>query len=96
MKKQGHQPILNELGAAEPPGARAAVAATRSPPAFEPLLDSEEAAQLVGIHPKTLQKLARADVVPAHRIGKLWKFRASELDEWLRSGVCSNRHSCRN
>ena len=33
--------------------------------------------------------------VPAYRIGKLWKFRISDLDGWLRSKVISNCHSCR-
>ena len=54
---------------------------------FEPLLDSQAAAALLGIHPKTLQRLARRGVVPGHRIGDLWRFRASELDRWWRSGV---------
>jgi len=42
---------------------------------FEPLLDSEEAAALLKIHPKTLQKLARNGEVAAIHIGKLWRFR---------------------
>lgn len=56
---------------------------------FEPLLDSHRAAALLGIHPKTLQKLARNGAVPGHRIGDLWRFRASELDAWLRTGLNS-------
>jgi excisionase family DNA binding protein len=59
------------------------------PPSFEPVLNSEEAAALLQIHPKTLQKMARQGRVPAFRIGDLWRFRASELDAWLRSGLCS-------
>jgi excisionase family DNA binding protein len=51
---------------------------------FEPLLDSEQAAALLKIHPKTLQKLARQGEVAAIQIGKLWRFRASALDEWLK------------
>ena len=51
---------------------------------FEPLLDSEEAAALLKIHPKTLQKLARQGEVTAIQIGKLWRFRASALNEWLK------------
>jgi excisionase family DNA binding protein len=50
---------------------------------FEPLLDSEEAAALLKIHPKTLQKLARRGEVVAIQIGKLWRFRASALNAWL-------------
>lgn len=56
---------------------------------FEPMLNSEQAAALLQIHPKTLQKLARAGTVPSHRIGDLWRFRASELDTWLRTGINS-------
>jgi excisionase family DNA binding protein len=51
---------------------------------FEPLLDSAEAAALLKIHPKTLQKLARNGEVAAIQIGKLWRFRASALDEWVK------------
>jgi excisionase family DNA binding protein len=58
-------------------------------PRFEPLLDTHQAAALLGIHPKTLQKMARAGTVPCHRIGDLWRFRASELDSWLHTGVNS-------
>ena len=47
---------------------------------FEPLLKTEQAASLLGIHPKTLQRLAREGKVPATRIGDLWRFRATELD----------------
>lgn len=50
---------------------------------FEPLLDSDEAAALLKIHPKTLQRMARRGEVPAIQIGKLWRFRASELDAWM-------------
>ena len=51
--------------------------------AFEPLLDSTEAAALLKIHPKTLQKMARNGEIVAIQIGKLWRFRASALNDWL-------------
>ena len=63
--------------------------------ALEPVVDSEEAARFLNINPKTLQKMARNGAVPGYRIGKLWKFRISDLDAWLRSKVISNCHSCR-
>ena len=50
---------------------------------FEPLLDSEQAAALLKIHPKTLQKMARRGEVVAVQIGRLWRFRASALNRWL-------------
>jgi excisionase family DNA binding protein len=64
-------------------------------PNFEPVLNTDEAAALLQIHPKTLQRMARQGVIPAFRIGDLWRFRASSLDQWLRSGLCSKSHSCR-
>jgi len=56
---------------------------------FEPLLDSKKVAGLIGIHFKTVQKMARDGRLPAIRIGDLWRFRASELDEWLHSELSS-------
>lgn len=50
---------------------------------FEPLLDSEEAARLLRIHPKTLQKMARRGEIHGSHVGKLWRFRASDLNDWL-------------
>jgi excisionase family DNA binding protein len=50
---------------------------------FEPLLDSIEAAALLHIHPKTLQKMARRGQIQGRHVGKCWRFRASDLNEWL-------------
>jgi excisionase family DNA binding protein len=49
----------------------------------EPLLDSEEAAAIMKIHPKTLQKLARKGLIRGAHVGKLWRFRASEIESWI-------------
>jgi excisionase family DNA binding protein len=48
---------------------------------FEPLLNSEQAADLLQIHHKTLHKLARRGEIHGTHIGKLWRFRASDLNE---------------
>jgi excisionase family DNA binding protein len=50
---------------------------------FEQLLDSDEAAALLKIHPKTLQKMARTGEITGVQVGRLWRFRASVLNEWL-------------
>jgi excisionase family DNA binding protein len=52
-------------------------------PSFEPLLDSTEAAALLRIHPKTLQRMARSGEITGIQIGRLWRFRASALNSWL-------------
>jgi excisionase family DNA binding protein len=62
---------------------------------FEPLMDSMEAARLLKINPYTLQRMARAGIVPAVKVGKLWRYRKSLLDEWLQSKVSFFRHPCR-
>ena len=49
------------------------------PHVLENLLDSEQAAAIVKVHPKTLQRYARNGIVSGLRVGKLWRFRASEL-----------------
>lgn len=49
------------------------------PHVFERLLDSEQAAAIIKVHPKTLQRYARHGIVAGLRVGKLWRFRASAL-----------------
>ena len=55
----------------------------------EPLIDSEQAAAIIGIHPKTLQKMARAGQIKAVHVGKLWRFRASNIEEWINGRLAS-------
>ena len=49
----------------------------------EPLLDTDEAAAIMKIHPKTLQRFARLGRIRGVHVGKLWRFRASEIDDWI-------------
>jgi excisionase family DNA binding protein len=52
------------------------------PATFDRLLNSQEAATLLRIHPKTLQRMARRREIPAMQVGKLWRFSASALLSW--------------
>lgn len=52
---------------------------------FEPLLDAIEAAALLRMHPNTLRTKARLGEVPGRHIGKYWRFRISDLNDWVRS-----------
>jgi excisionase family DNA binding protein len=66
----------------------------RKPPASagvvpEPLIDSEKAAAIIGIHPKTLQKMARSGEIRGVHVGKLWRFRASSIEEWINQRLAS-------
>jgi excisionase family DNA binding protein len=58
---------------------------------FEPLLAPAQAALLLGIHPKTLVRMARAGEVPALRIRKHWRFRASLLNVYVSDRLQSDR-----
>lgn len=47
----------------------------------------EEAANYLNIKPVTLRKwIKQNNDLPAHQIGRLWKFKRSELDGWVQSG----------
>lgn len=48
----------------------------------------EGAAEYLGIKPVTLRKwLKNKPDLPRYQIGKLWKFKKSELDTWVNSGM---------
>lgn len=52
---------------------------------FEPLLNAIEAAALLRMHPNTLRMKARLGEIPGRHIGKYWRFRISDLNDWVRS-----------
>lgn len=47
----------------------------------------EEAANYLGVNKDTIRNwIKKQNGIPAHKIGKLWKFKKSELDAWIKSG----------
>jgi len=52
----------------------------------ENFIGINEAAEYLGIKTVTLRGWIKQKRVPAHKVGKLWKFKRSELDEWVNSG----------
>jgi excisionase family DNA binding protein len=58
----------------------------------EPLITVDRAAELLGVHPKTVKRLACQGLIPGMRIGKLWRFRESTLDGWMKAQLDSPRH----
>lgn len=49
-------------------------------------LSVEEIAGHLGISKETVYRWLEKKKIPAHRVGKLWKFRASEIDAWVIKG----------
>lgn len=58
---------------------------------FEPLLDSQQAAELMQVHPETVKRRARRGVIPGMKFGKLWRFRASVLESCVQKMMQENR-----
>jgi len=44
-----------------------------------------EAAAHLGVTKDTIRNWIKRTDIPAHKIGKLWKFKLSDLDEWVKS-----------
>ena len=50
-------------------------------------INIDEAAAYLGVKSVTVRDWIRKDKgIPAHKIGKQWKFKVSELDAWVKSG----------
>lgn len=49
-------------------------------------LNVDEIAQHLGIAQITIYRWLEKGSLPSHRVGKLWRFKASEVDEWVASG----------
>lgn len=49
-------------------------------------LSLEEVADYIGVKKDTLYRWAAKGLTPAHKIGRLWKFKKDEVDEWVKSG----------
>ena len=49
-------------------------------------LSVDEIAVHLGVNPDTIYKWITRKGMPAHKLGRLWKFMASEVDAWIRTG----------
>ena len=49
-------------------------------------LSVREMAAYLGVKDETVYTWASKRRMPAHKVGRLWKFKADEVDAWIRSG----------
>lgn len=49
-------------------------------------LSVEDICRHLGVSKDTVYKWIGHSGMPAHRLGRLWKFRKEEVDEWVRTG----------
>ncbi len=58
-------------------------------------LSVDEICAHLGISRDTVYKWIDRKGMPAHRVGRLWKFKKAEVDEWVRSGGANKNRSDR-
>lgn len=61
--------------------------------AIEPWYSVDEIARHLGVSKETIHRWLKRRNIPAHRMGKLWKFKPSEVDQWITSGGASSLDS---
>lgn len=52
----------------------------------EKWLSVEQVADYLGVKPDTVYTWISKKDLPAHKVGRLWKMKAREIDEWVRTG----------
>jgi hypothetical protein len=70
-----------------------------TPNAIEPLLNSNEVGQILGIHPKVVERMVKRGELPGFKVAKFYRYSAPVLKEWIdarsQSAVESTRQACR-
>lgn len=56
----------------------------------DPWVSVEDVARHLGISHDTVYRWIEARRLPAHKVGRLWKFKLVDVDEWVRSGGASD------
>jgi excisionase family DNA binding protein len=49
-------------------------------------LSVEEIAEHLGVSKDTIYAWVSSKRMPGHRVGRFWKFKKAEVDEWVRDG----------
>ena len=56
----------------------------------EPWLSADDIAAHLGVTKDTVYTWIAEKAMPAHKVGRLWKFQASEIDDWVRAGAAAS------
>lgn len=54
-------------------------------------LSVQEIALYLGISKETVYRWLDLKKIPAHKIGKQWKFKTNEVDQWVLTGDASDK-----
>ncbi|MCZ7617128.1 MAG: helix-turn-helix domain-containing protein [Myxococcota bacterium] len=52
----------------------------------EPWVSVDEVSSHLGVAKDTIYRWIESRELPAHRVGRLWKFKLSEVDAWVEQG----------
>lgn len=52
----------------------------------EPWVSVDQIAEHLGVTRDSIYRWIDRKGLPAHRVGRLWKFKVSEVDDWVRAG----------
>lgn len=55
-------------------------------------LSVEEIAAHLGINRDTVYKWIERKRMPAHKVGRLWKFKMEDVDAWVKGGRAANHN----
>lgn len=53
-------------------------------------LSLEEISKHVGCSKDTIRAWVKKDTIPFHKVGRLYKFKVSEVDAWIESGASAD------
>jgi excisionase family DNA binding protein len=59
----------------------------------EPWVSVDDLAHHLGVTKDSVYRWIERKGLPARKVGKLWKFKLSEVDEWVRRGAASQATS---
>lgn len=63
---------------------------------IEPWVTAEDVALHLGVAKDTVYRWRERKGLPAHRVGRLWKFQLSAVDEWVRVGGADDEYDERS
>ena len=62
----------------------------------EPWVSVDDIAAHLGVAKDSVYRWIDKRNLPAHRVGRLWKFKISEVDDWVRQGGAAQEQADEN
>jgi len=54
-------------------------------------LSVEEIARHLGVSKETIYRWVEKGKIPSHKVGRQWKFKVTEVDDWVKNGEADER-----